>query len=460
VLADLTGDHDRPSYGVIDAIDRLHADIGAALRHADRTQSPLLPLVASRVGAYWNLRGCFAIAQRWLDAACDSLRAVPSAPRHRLMARLLIHRASMHLLQLRVVTAAPLALEALDEAQVAGDAPLLAEAADVRVRVLMQGGRLNEAIACAEEWCGRVGNSLGRSLQQSLRLARVMSGGAGSAPFAAEDGAGTDAGDSMLALTATGWAGFDDWLMHYRHGDWPESLRQARKCLGSPLVGQVAHFRASARIRCAWSEGAVDDLSSALLSASTAAEDARQAGLPVIAAQAALVRADILIRTGDLDAADRILADTVDIVMDPSCGVPLQADWHVKAGLLAIARGRLSSASEQLLALTSDPCAFEEIRTLAAIAELGVVVCAQGGHLEPAARINGLLAGLDRPGLALRVPLEQRWLRQQLRGIKFASVPSAVSPAELVAELSVQLNSLALVLTAFRGSREAVSPAR
>jgi DNA-binding SARP family transcriptional activator/predicted ATPase len=462
VLADLTGDHDRPSHGVIDAIDRLHADIGAALRHADRTQSPLLPLVASRVGAYWNLRGCFAIAQRWLEAACNSLRAVPSAPRHRLMARLLIHLASMHLLQLRVVTAAPLALEALDEAQVAGDAPLLADAADLRVRVLMQGGRLSEAIACAEEWCGRLGDDLGRPLQHSLRLARVMSGSAGSASFAAEDGAGTGAGagDSTLAMTATEWAGFDDWLMHYRHGDWPASLQQARRWFDAPLVGQVAHFRAGAGIRCAWSEVAVDDLSSALLSANTAAEDARQAGLPVIAAQAALVSADILIRTGDLDAADRILADTVDIVMDPSCGVPLQADWHVKAGLLAIARGRLSSASEQLLALTSDPCAFEDIRTLATIAELGVVVCSLGGHVEPVARINGLLAALDRPGLALRVPLEQRWLRQQLRGIELASVPSSVLPAELVAELSVQLSSLALVLTAFRGSREAVSPAR
>ena len=460
VLADLTGDDDRPSHGVIAAIDRLDADIGAALRHADRTQSPLLPLVASRVGAYWNLRGCFAIAQRWLEAACDSLRAVPSAPRHRLMARLLIHLASMHLLQLRVVTAAPLALEALDEAQVAGDAPLLADAADLRVRVLMQGGRLNEAIACAEEWCGRLGDDLGRPLQQSLSLARVMSGSAGAASFAAEDGAGMGPGDAMLALTATGWAGFDDWLMHYRHGDWPESLQQARRWFDAPLVSQVAHFRAGAGIRCAWSEVAVDDLSSALLSASTAAGDARQAGLPVIAAQAALVSADILIRTGDLDAADRILADTVDIVMDPSCGVPLQADWHVKAGLLAIARGRLSSASEQLLALTSDPCAFEDIRTLAAVAELGVVVCALGGHLEPAARINGLLAGLDRPGLALRVPLEQRWLQQQLRGIEFASMPLSVPPAELVAELSMQLNSLALVLTAFRGNREAVSPSR
>jgi hypothetical protein len=196
---------------------------------------------------------------------------------------------------------------------------------------------------------------------------------------------------------------------------------------------------------------AVDRLPEALRAAESAADHGRHAGLWTLSATSALVAADILIRIGEIERAERILSDTATAVMDPSNGIPLQANWHAAAGLLALARGKVAEATDRLLAIASEAWLFEDVQILVAATELGIVICASTGHVERASQLHGLLACLDQPGLATRVPLEQRWLRQQLRETDVEQGVAEIAADQVVPELIQQLGSLALVLASVRG---------
>lgn len=437
--------------------DRLQPEIVAALRHAERIRPALLPLVVSRVAGYWNLRGHFGSGQRWFEGACTEALKVPAATRYRLLARLKIQQASMRLLQSHVVDAQVLSAGALDAARATGDAALLAEAANLAVRVLIQSGRLAEAIDQASVWIGhvgQVGDPLARPLRQSLRIACVRSGKALSNGMSVRSVHG-QGGAALLDEAAYAvdllWAITDEWDEAYRLRSWPTSLEHAQRSLRRPRVAKVAYLCVVAETLAARSARAVDDLPEALQAAESATDRARQAGLWLLAAPAALVAADILIRLGELERAERILSDTANAVMDPSSGVLLQANWHATAGLLALARGKVSDATDRLLAIASDAWLFEDAQILAAATELGIVICASTGHVERATRLHGLLYCLDQPGLAPRVPLEQRWLRQQLREANIELVRVDLAADQAVPELIQQLGSLVLVLASIRG---------
>ncbi|MFN9807639.1 MAG: ATP-binding protein [Betaproteobacteria bacterium] len=439
--------------------DRLHPEIIAALRHAESGRSALLPLVVSGVGDYWILRGRFGSCQRWLEAACAEAEKVPAATRYRLLARLKIQQASMLLLQLHVVDAQALSSRALDAARATGDAALLGEAANLAVRALIESGRLSEAIDQASVWIshvGQVGDSVARPLRQSLRVARARSGRVLSTgmPLQSVHGPGVVAtSDEPMSAVDALWTVVDEWDACYRLRLWAESLEHAHRSLRRTQVAKAAYLWVITETLAARSARAVDRLNEALQAAESAADRARQAGLSTLSATAALVVADILIRVGELDRAEGILSESAVVVMDPSSGVPLQANWHAAAGLLALARGKVSDATDRLLAIAGDAWLFEDTQILAAATELGVVICASTGHVERASRLHRLLECLDQRGFAPRVPLEQRWLRQQLRESNIERVGADLAADEIVPELTQQLGSLALVLASTRGDR-------
>jgi hypothetical protein len=438
-------------------LDRLQSEVVDALRYAEKVRPALLPWVASRVGGYWNLRGHFGRGQRWLERACTEALKLPAATRYPLLARLKIQQASMRLLQSHVVEARSLSMDALDAARATGDASLIAEAANIVVRALIHSGRLVEAIEEASGWIGKVGHvgdPLARPLRQSLRIARARSGNARSTRTSPRDVHG-QGGTALPGMGASAleslWTITDEWDECYRLRSWPASLELSNRSLRDARVAQVAHLRVVAETMAARSARAVDRLPEALQAAESATDHGRRAGLWTLSAASALVAADILIRIGELERAERILSDTATVVMDPSNGVPLQANWHAAAGLLALARGKAADAADRLLAIASEARSFEDIQILVAATELGIVICASRGHVERASRLNGLLACLDQPGIAPRVPLEQRWLRQQLRESDVEQVVTEISADQAISELIQQLGSLALVLASARG---------
>jgi DNA-binding SARP family transcriptional activator len=442
---------------VEDLLDRLQSEVVCALRYAEKVRPALLPFVASRVGGYWNLRGHFGRGQRWLERACKEALKLPAATRYPLLARLKIQQATMRLLQSQVVEAQSLSMDALDAARATGDASLIAEAANVVVRALIHSGRLVEAIEEASDWIGKVGqvgDTLARPLRQSLRVARARSGNAQSTGISPRDVHGQD-GNALPDMGASAleslWAVTDEWDECYRTGSWPASLALSHRSLRDARVARVAHLRVVAETLAARSARAVDRLPEALRAAESAADHGRHAGLWTLSATSALVAADILIRIGEIERAERILLDTATAVMDPSNGIPLQANWHAAAGLLALARGKVAEATDRLLAIASEAWLFEDVQILVAATELGIVICASTGHVERASQLHGLLACLDQPGLATRVPLEQRWLRQQLRETDVEQGVAEIAADQVVPELIQQLGSLALVLASVRG---------
>ncbi len=426
----------RDQAAAADRFDAWRADISMALRRAHELQHGLLVSMVANLGDYWLLRSETLLGLRWTDHAIRLLGMQGAELDPANKARLHVCRARLLLARVEVEPARLAAAQALSLAQLAEREDVIADAVECGVAAALRSGAVHGATQLAEQWIPRLeraatpafwrllaqyNNAVARSGVQSVQCR--------SADYARlrSELAGTQ---TLLAIS------LGEWGLLFSRGEWITAHAVALQSYDLAVRLRSPQMIVASSTRQALAEYAMDDLDAALSSARRARALAHDVGLEALAAAAAGIEVDILLRSDRSQEAAAVLSSVADVMCAERHG-SLRSIWLVLAAYLAIEDGDPDRASLLLLNLASDEKLQTGAGTLLAMGEVALAIAVARGAEHFAIELRWLIQRLDAARLSPRKPAEWRWLARHDRLATPLSEPPAraMPPAELLAQL-------------------------
>ena len=141
---------------------------------------------------------------------------------------------------------------------------------------------------------------------------------------------------------------FDAWSAAW-NGDFEGSLRTIRRSLDEPADAQSPYFRRAARVLSSWSSAHLGDSATSLRHIETALSDMVATKALPWASYALALRAEILLLTGDVDAARHAVIEALDRVIPPLESEPYIAEIFRIRGQILMADPSSASAGLKVL---------------------------------------------------------------------------------------------------------------
>lgn len=426
----------RDQAGVADQLDEWRGDISLALQRALALDRRALVSLVVHLGDYWLLRSETVFGLHWSEQALVALTQLEAGFSADLACRLHVCRARLLLARVNVEPARQSAVAALELAEVTGRSDLIADAVECLATATLCSGAVSESAQLAEHWLVRLDDTtmpeFWRLLaRHSVAIARI----GGQSPPARSVEEYARFRDEFAGTHTWLHVALAEWARLFSCGEWATAYAVALQSVDVASQLRAPHLVAAASTRQALAEYALDDLDAALTSARRARALAEQAGLMALAAAAAGMEVDVLIRSGRAAECVHLLESVAPVLRAKEHGA-LRSMWFVLSACLAIERGDVTEAGRLLIDLVADERLLLDLGTLLAVAELALVL-ALARSASSAAELRWLIQQLDALRVSPRKPAEWRWLARHdpLATPLPAPLPGQPPAAQLVAQL-------------------------